>query len=126
MTRPAQGVPRTAGAFSQLPANRQPASLPGLSGEAHDPMNARSKPPARPLRPTASDRPIRIPRAGSDDMLGAAPNGGSRVTVLTSDRHGARLVFQSASVLIAEYLLYRAALPVLDRKYRSFNYARAR
>jgi hypothetical protein len=25
----------------------------------------------------------------------------------------------------AEYLLYRAALPVLDRKYRSFNYARA-
>jgi hypothetical protein len=27
---------------------------------------------------------------------------------------------------IAEYLLYRAALPVLGRKYRSFNYARAR
>ena len=27
---------------------------------------------------------------------------------------------------IADYLLYRAALPVLGRKYRSFNYARTR
>ena len=30
--------------------------------------------------------------------------GGSRAMALTSDHHAARLVFQSASVLIAEYL----------------------
>jgi hypothetical protein len=41
--------------------------------------------------------------------------------MITQGHHG-----DPASRRIAEYLLYRAALPVFGRKYRSFNYARAR
>jgi len=44
----------------------------------------------------------------------------------TSAYYGLRLDSIPGTARIAEYLLYRAALPVLGRKYRSFNYARAR
>jgi hypothetical protein len=99
------------GPHPQCTANRARASAAGTS---------RCRVDARELQPLhAQNFPSRAPQVNNATAAATVPNGGYRVMAPPSGRHVARLLFQSASVLIADSARFLHRIGRADCKRRT-------